>query len=83
MPIVELPLRYWCAIKMVWSPCFIMPFPRNWKKIADTTKLKQITDQKGLDDYSHIPTMKRNKLKMRRENREAVLQISYRQNITE
>ena len=53
-----------------------MPSSRNWKKIADTTKLKQITDQKGMDDYSHIPTMKRNKLKMRRENREAVLKIA-------
>jgi len=50
----------------------LLAFYKNWKKIADTTKLKQITDQKGMDDYSHIPTMKRNKLKMRRENREGL-----------
>ena len=43
----------------------LLAFYKSWKKVADAQKMKQITNQKNLDDYSHIPVLKKNHKKIR------------------
>merc|ERR1719350_873082 len=42
---------------------------RSWKKVADIQEAKRVSDQVKLDDYSHIPALKKNhkKIRMKRE----------------
>ena len=43
----------------------LLAFYKSWKKVADTANLKRVTGQQKLDDYSHIPALKKNHKKLR------------------
>jgi len=47
----------------------LLAFYKSWKKIADTQQMKKVTEQENLDDYSHIPLLKKNhkKIRMKKE----------------
>merc|ERR1711915_959606 len=52
----------------------LLAFYNNWKKITDIQHAKKLSDQEKMDDYSHIPLLKKNhkKLRMKKENSEEV-----------
>jgi len=43
----------------------LLAFYKNWKKISDIQHAKKVSAQEKLDDYSHIPTLKKNHKKIR------------------
>merc|ERR1712059_48439 len=43
----------------------LLAFFRNWKKLSDLTQAKKVSEQEKLDDYAHIPLLKKNQKKMR------------------
>ena len=43
----------------------LLAFYKSWKKVSDSQKMKKITGQKNMDDYSHIPLLKKNHKKIR------------------
>lgn len=43
----------------------LLAFFRSWKKVADSQRMKKVTEQENLDDYSHIPVLKKNHKKIR------------------
>ena len=38
---------------------------KNWKKSSDLQQAKKASEQEQLDDYSHIPALKKNRKKIR------------------
>merc|ERR1711915_82644 len=52
----------------------LLAFYNNWKKITDIQHAKKLSEQEKMDDYSHIPLLKKNhkKLRMKKENSEEV-----------
>jgi len=45
---------------------------RSWKKVSDLAQAKKVSEQEKMDDYAHIPMLKKNqkKLKMKMERSE-------------
>lgn len=52
----------------------LLAFYNSWKKISDIQHAKKVSDQANLDDYSHIPALKKNhkKIRMKREQESEV-----------
>jgi len=46
----------------------LLAFYRSWKKISDIQHAKKVSNQSKLDDYSHIPALKKNHKKIRMKN---------------
>jgi len=51
----------------------LLAFYNNWKKTRDIKHMKMVSQQEKLDDYSHIPNIKKNnkKIRMKQETMEA------------
>jgi len=47
----------------------LLSFYKNWKKVSDLTHAKKVSEQEKMDDYSHIPDLKKNhkKIRMKKE----------------
>merc|ERR1712128_343925 len=43
----------------------LLAFYKNWKKISDIQHAKKVSGQEKMDDYSHIPLLKKNHKKIR------------------
>eukprot|EP00088_Acartia_fossae_P026476 TRINITY_DN2730_c0_g1_i13.p1 TRINITY_DN2730_c0_g1~~TRINITY_DN2730_c0_g1_i13.p1 ORF type:complete len:901 (-),score=322.19 TRINITY_DN2730_c0_g1_i13:247-2805(-) len=43
----------------------LLAFYKSWKKVADSNKMKRLTQSINMDDYSHIPLLKKNHKKIR------------------
>jgi len=43
----------------------LLAYYKNWKKISDIQHAKKVSNQEKLDDYSHIPALKKNHKKIR------------------
>merc|ERR1711915_996862 len=43
----------------------LLAFYKNWKKNTDIQHAKRVSEQEKLDDYSHIPALKKNHKKIR------------------
>merc|ERR1719431_726299 len=43
----------------------LLAFYKNWKKISDIQHAKKVSNQEKMDDYSHIPALKKNHKKIR------------------
>jgi len=43
----------------------LLAFYKNWKKVSDIQHAKKVSNQSKLDDYSHIPALKKNHKKIR------------------
>jgi len=43
----------------------LLAFYKSWKKVADIQQAKKISEQAKMDDYSHIPSLKKNHKKIR------------------
>jgi len=43
----------------------LLAFYKNWKKNTDIQQAKRVSEQEKLDDYSHIPALKKNHKKIR------------------
>merc|ERR1712025_1508046 len=43
----------------------LLAFYKNWKKISDIQRAKKVSNQEKMDDYSHIPALKKNHKKIR------------------
>merc|ERR1712240_685635 len=43
----------------------LLAYYKNWKKISDIQHAKKVSNQGKLDDYSHIPALKKNHKKIR------------------
>merc|ERR1712129_267912 len=52
----------------------LLAFYKNWKKISDIQHAKKVSGQEKMDDYSHIPLLKKNhkKIRMKMEQSEEV-----------
>jgi len=52
----------------------LLAFYNNWKKISDIQHAKKVSGQEKMDDYSHIPLLKKNhkKIRMKMEASEEV-----------
>merc|ERR1711915_671660 len=50
----------------------LIAFYKNWKKVTDLAQAKKVSDQQKLDDYAHIPMLKKNikKMQMKKERAE-------------
>merc|ERR1712055_194903 len=46
----------------------LLAFYKNWKKVSDIQQAKKISEQAKMDDYSHIPSLKKNNKKIRMKN---------------
>merc|ERR1712029_1050606 len=43
----------------------LLTFYKNWKKNTDIQQAKRVSEQEKMDDYSHIPALKKNHKKIR------------------
>jgi len=52
----------------------LLAFYKNWRKISDIQHAKKVSGQEKMDDYSHIPLLKKNhkKIRMKMEQSEEV-----------
>jgi len=46
----------------------LLSFYKNWKKTDDLKQAKKASEQEKLDDYSHIPKLKKKKLEMKEKS---------------
>merc|ERR1712012_96764 len=49
----------------------LLAFYKNWKKTTDLQQAKKVSEQEKLDDYSHIPALKKNHKKIRMKQEQA------------
>merc|ERR1712029_1012026 len=49
----------------------LLAFYKNWKKTSDLQQAKKVSEQEKLDDYSHIPALKKNHKKIRMKQEQA------------
>merc|ERR1712110_244595 len=46
----------------------LLSFYKNWKKTDDLKQAKKASEQEKLDDYSHIPKLKKKKMEMKEKS---------------
>merc|ERR1712107_433449 len=49
----------------------LLAFYKSWKKTSDLQQAKKVSEQEKLDDYSHIPALKKNHKKIRMKQEQA------------